>query len=80
MKKTYEKPAVFCEDLHPEEMLCGCAVNSPLYNEAQMCNYPYKPSQYSTLTYNLFANDWATCDVGDHVYCYHVGQVNLFGS
>lgn len=80
MKKTYLKPALLCEELHPEEMLCGCVANSPQYNEVQMCGYTVKASPYASLTYNVFMEEWTACDVTKHVYCYNVADTTIFGS
>ena len=80
MKKSYEKPALICEELRAEELLCGCQVMTPQFNEVQMCTFPYKPNKYATITYNLFASNWDNCDPVSHVYCYHMGQLNLFSS
>lgn len=80
VKKVYEKPALLCEELHPEEMLCGCEVRNPTYNEVAMCIYEYKPFQFGTFVHKLFASNWEHCDDVDHVYCYHMGQVTLFSS
>ena len=79
MKKPYEKPALLCEELRPEELLCGCAAQSPLFDEIMRCTYPYK-GKYTTQTYNLFIEHWGTCDPLSHVYCYHMGHVQIFGS
>lgn len=80
MKKTYEKPVLVCEELHPEEMLCGCLANTPQFNEAQMCSYPVKVSPYASITINVFMDDWGTCDKSNPQYCYHMGQTNIFSS
>ena len=37
VKKAYEKPCLISEDLFPEEMLCGCAIENPNMNEVY-CN------------------------------------------
>ena len=84
MKKNYEKPALMCEDLYPEEMLCGCLANAPQFNEAQMCAYPVKVSPYASITVNIFMDSWLACNAdkdryGDN-YCYHAGQTNIFSS
>ena len=82
MKKIYEKPTLLCDDLRPEEMLCGCLAQTPQFNEVQMCSYPVKISPYSTITVNVFMDSWPTCDKnGDNFnYCYHTGQTNIFSS
>ena len=80
MKKSYEKPVLICEELCPEELLCGCAVTSPTFNEVQMCTYEVPANQFSNWTYTLFASNWDHCDPISHTYCYHMGQTNLFSS
>ncbi len=80
MKKAYQKPILFCEDLRPEEMLCGCAIQNPNMNEEWHCGFVP-----DGLDIPLFAQGWNDCvikegDIPSLVYCYHSGTVNLFGS
>ncbi|MBR4308037.1 MAG: hypothetical protein IKT58_00435 [Oscillospiraceae bacterium] len=81
MKKTYEKPALICEDLLPEEMLCGCAVRNPQFNEIQQCGYT-PPNLQGIMDVRLFGDVWLDCNMKDtdSNYCYHVGEVNIFSS
>lgn len=78
MKKQYVKPALLCEELRPEELLCACSVTNPTFNEAQQCGY-----EPDGLGFSLFAQSWASCamdNTGMSYYCYHNGLVLLFGS
>ncbi len=80
MKKTYEKPAILCETLTPEAMLCGCRIKNPNLNEEWHCSF-----DPDGLGLTLFAQNWDSCqfsdaDLPDLVYCYHAGTVNVFGS
>jgi hypothetical protein len=84
-RKLYQKPALICEDLLPEEMLCGCAVRNPQFNEATQCGYT--PPNLAAIGVNvrLFGELWLDCNTkgeveNDDSYCYHVGQVNIFSS
>lgn len=88
MKKEYQKPALFCEELRPEEMLCGCDLRNPSFNEVQMCAYVLQdntlPPNLAGLGLRIFANGWANCTDNDIVviedYCYHAGPQNVFSS
>ena len=88
MKKEYQKPALFCEELRSETMLCGCMLRNPEYNEVQMCGYTLDPEKLppslSGLGLKLFAQGWSTCFGSELVnmeeYCYHAGPQNVFGS
>ncbi len=81
MKKTYQKPALICEDLLPEEMLCGCALRNPEFNEVQQCGYT-PPNLQGIANVKLFGELWLACNMksSNDSYCYHVGQVNIFSS
>ena len=39
MKKPYVPPAILCETLTPETMLCGCKLKNPTLSEEQHCGY-----------------------------------------
>ena len=83
-KKLYQKPSVVCEDLRPEEMLCGCMVRNPQFNEATQCGYT-PPNLEGVINVRLFGELWLDCNTvgnpqNDDSYCYHVGQVNIFSS
>ena len=83
-KKLYQKPSVVCEDLRPEEMLCGCMVRNPQFNEATQCGYT-PPNLVGVIDVRLFGELWLDCNTPAQVenadsYCYHVGQVNIFSS
>ncbi len=80
MKKPYVSPMILCETLTPETMLCGCMIKNPNLNEEWHCGY-----SPDGLGMNLFAETWAACAIKDGQipalrYCYHAGQVNVFGS
>ncbi len=88
MKKEYQKPALFCEELRPETMLCGCKLRNPEFNEVQMCGYTLDdgslPPNLSGLGLKIFAHEWASCYGSELVemddYCYHAGPQNVFSS
>ena len=82
MKKMYQKPTLFCEELVPEEMLCGCALRNPQFNEVQQCGYA-PPNVPAYLNVRIFAEQWADCNMKGNEkdsYCYHAGAINLFSS
>lgn len=88
MKKEYQKPALFCEELRPEEMLCGCDLRNPEFNEVQMCGYTLDkeslPPPLQNLGLKIFAEGWNNCYgsvlVDMDAYCYHPGPQNVFSS
>ena len=88
MKKEYQKPALFCEELRPEEMLCGCDLRNPEFNEVQMCGYTLQddtlPGNLQGFGIKIFGDGWANCTGNDIVvvedYCYHAGPQNVFSS
>lgn len=78
MKKTYEKPALLCEELCPETMLCACDIENPNLNEEWQCGY-----EPDDLGFKIFAESWTDCAFKQNVddwYCFHGPVVNLFGS
>lgn len=76
-KKQYVKPALVCQELHPETMLCACVYRNPSFNEMQQCGYTAPD-----LGFNIFAHDWVSCDWDDPFdqYCYHTSAGMIFGS
>lgn len=86
MKKVYEKPALICEDLQPETMLCGCAVRNPSFSDLEMCGYTITiPNTHTTIT--LFGENWTKCDVNneafagtDFYYCFYGPATSIFSS
>ena len=80
MKKPYVPPAILCETLTPETMLCGCKLKNPTLSEEQHCGY-----EPDGLGFTLFANGWGKCNLDPErvptiSICYHPGETNLFGS
>ncbi len=80
MKKQYEAPRLICEELQPEQMLCGCKYKNPNLNEEWHCSF--KPDG---LDFTIFAELWSDCflhpdDVPSLGLCYHPGPTNLFSS
>ena len=87
MKKQYEKPILICEDLHPEEMLCGCEFTNPSFSELEMCSYSFEP--YPGKEIVIFGENWTSCKkglpnsafAGTQLYlCYYGPVVTLFSS
>ena len=78
MKKPYEKPALLCEELSPESMLCACEYRAPNPNEEWQCGF-YPDSDFP---FKLFAQTWSDCEWEDtdYFYCHHDSVVNVFGS
>ena len=81
MKRNYEKPRLICEDLHPEEMLCGCDFKSPIYSDLEMCGYPIQAPGTST-TFMVFGENWENCNVSDKLMqmCFHTSASAIFTS
>ena len=81
MKKAYEKPAVICEDLQPETMLCGCDDRNPQFNDVMMCGYDLSVPNLSR-PIRIFSDGWMDCKMRgeDFDYCYHASGINLFSS
>ncbi len=81
MKKQYYKPRVFCEDLQPESMLCGCLDRNAMFNDVTMCGYDLKVP-YLSRPVRIFSDGWLDCQMNgeDFGYCYHISEINLFSS
>ena len=80
MKKPYKTPAIICETLTPETMLCGCKLKNPTLSEEQHCSY-----EPDGLGFTIFADGWGRCNLDPErvptiTICYHPGPTNLFGS
>ncbi len=77
MKKDYAKPKVICQELRPEELVCACDIVNTDFNESMQCGYTLE-----NFPLTVFAQGWASCMTSDFsdLYCYHNGQVLLFGS
>lgn len=77
MKKRYTKPALVCQELRPETLLCGCAHTNPTFNEVQQCGYFAED-----LGFVIFSQSWAACEWSDpsNQYCYQVSAGGVFGS
>ena len=78
MKKIYEKPALLCEELCPETLLCACDEQNPFFNEEAQCGF-----EAADLGFTIFAETWDACEYKQGVddwYCFHGPVVNLFGS
>ncbi len=86
MKKIYEKPKLICEDLHPEEMLCGCDVKNPSFSDIEMCSYTVNV-EGTFSSFVLFGENWSNCEVNnealagtDYYYCFYGPAVSIFSS
>ena len=86
MKKIYEKPMLICEDLRPEDMLCGCDVRNPQFSDLEMCAYSITipGTDYST---NLFGANWDNCSMPNDFlegtewhYCFGSHVTTIFSS
>ncbi|MBR6825467.1 MAG: hypothetical protein IKM59_02860 [Oscillospiraceae bacterium] len=85
MKKTYDKPRLFCEELHPETMLCGCDVKNPTWSDIEMCAYELT---ISNSTFRIFSNGWdGACDMNNEYFkdteyymCYWGPVTSIFSS
>ena len=85
MKKTYEKPKLYCEDLQPESMLCGCEVRNPSWSDLEMCSYTVEITGFTTFV--MFGEDWVNCtskntdfEGTDLYYCYYGPVTTIFSS
>ena len=76
-KQHYVKPALICQELHPETLLCACAYRNPSFNEAAQCGY-----EAQDLGFRIFAQSWADCAWSDpfNQYCYQTSTGMIFGS
>ena len=82
MKKEYVKPMLICEDLHPEEMLCGCDLRNPQFSDLEMCAYPIKAPGTNT-TFMIFGENWTgQCQISNTLLqtCYHTAETTIFSS
>ena len=86
MKKTYDKPRLFCEELHPETMLCGCDVRNPNFSDLEMCNYTFEVED-SFATFVIFGENWTGCETNnedlvgtEYYFCYFGPATSIFSS
>jgi hypothetical protein len=64
-KKPYKTPKLYCEDIHPEQMLCACEATDVTYSEMEMCGYPIK-APGSDSTFMIFGETWINiCDISN---------------
>ena len=85
MKKKYEKPSLICEELHPEEMLCGCDYQNPNFSELEYCALTIKFNELTSMV--LFSQEWTNCSMPNNLlqgtpyyYCYQGPEVSIFSS
>ena len=76
-KKQYVKPALICQELHPETLLCACIYRNPNFNEMQQCGYTTPD-----MGFKIFGQYWVDCEMQDptNQYCYQVSTGMIFGS
>ncbi len=87
MKKIYEKPKLYCEELLPESLLCGCQVRNNNFSYVEMCGYMISDDNLIGGAFSIFGETWSNCMVNhealkdtEYEYCYHVSAVTLFSS
>lgn len=80
MKKPYHKPALICDEIRPETMLCGCDWVNTAMNEEWHC--AFDPDE---LGFAVFLQTWENCwdttgKFGNIQLCVYAAEVHVFSS